>query len=158
MTLTMPTPYWRRWPAAARPGYGDRGAGEREGEAEQPRRAGQREGGRRLVEKVCSEERLPEDARRESGNFKMQMQHPLELLQCLFSSHFADASCFEERSPKQYFCAAQFDSKLNNSYCANHHVTHTRIQSNCTPAEPLIPAQSRISVFSCSALSHGENF
>jgi hypothetical protein len=55
-------------------------------------------GGRATVggESLQRRVRLPEDARLESGNCKMQMQmqHPLELLQCLFSFHFADAACF----------------------------------------------------------------
>jgi hypothetical protein len=46
-------------------------------------------------ESLQRREGLPEDARRESGNCKMQMQmqHPLELLQCHFSSHFVDEAC-----------------------------------------------------------------
>jgi hypothetical protein len=72
MTPTTPTPDWRRWPAGARPGYSEVEERER-GRARQSRR-GERDGGRRLVEKVCSEERdSPEHARRESGNCKMQM-------------------------------------------------------------------------------------
>jgi hypothetical protein len=60
MTPTTPTPDWGRWPAGCGQGSARQRSGREGGQgvrnSGRARRAGQWEGGRRLVEKVCSEE------------------------------------------------------------------------------------------------------